>query len=62
VSAAASEFSSGISQSENRICSLALAPFRIFSNFREDIRNSRCITDENNTGNKLTTGVVDNGG
>jgi hypothetical protein len=66
VAEAASEFISGISQSENRIFSLAanntLAPFRIFSNFREDIRNLRCTTDENDTGDKLTTGVVDNGG
>jgi hypothetical protein len=60
VAGATSEFGSGISQSENRI--FPWPPVRNFSNFREDIRNSRCITDENNTGKKLTTGVVDNGG
>jgi hypothetical protein len=41
---------------------MSLAQFRIFLNNREDIRNSRCTTSDNDIDSKLTTGVIDTGG
>ncbi len=41
--------------------SIPLGPFRIFSNIRGDIRNSRCTTGINDTGGKFAS-VVDTGG
>jgi hypothetical protein len=41
---------------------ITLGSFRIFSKIRGDIRNLRCTTGVNNTGDKFATGVNDTGG
>jgi hypothetical protein len=42
--------------------SITFRPFRIFSEIRGDISESRCTTGINNTGGKFATGVNNTGG